>query len=41
MMKERTLPEVLKARKKVVHPQCGEFMYGDRGAKDFEGLDRP
>ena len=40
-MKERTLPEVLKARKKVVHPKCGEFMYGDRGAKDFEGLDRP
>ncbi|KAI4682784.1 uncharacterized protein J4E84_007249 [Alternaria hordeiaustralica] len=38
MMKERTLPEVLKARMKVVHPKCGEFMYGDRGAKDFEGL---
>ena len=32
------MPEVLKARMKVVHPKCGEFMYGDRGTKDFEGL---
>ncbi|KAI4636758.1 hypothetical protein J4E93_010983 [Alternaria ventricosa] len=38
MTGERTLPEVLKARIKVVHPKCGDFMFGDRGAKDFEGL---
>jgi len=38
MMRERTLPEIPKALMKVVHPKCGEFMYGDRGAKHLEGL---
>jgi SNF2 family DNA or RNA helicase len=34
-LKRRTLPEILKARMKVVHHLCGDFMYGDLGASDY------
>jgi len=37
-MRDRALPNIFKTRMKIVHPKCGAHKYGDRGAKDFEGL---